>query len=294
MLNFRKGKQIGLIGDKKLVVLRLLDGEEAYKVEDARIDTIKNFLNKDINLSDKEKSKLVDEYNNDIDIIEIPKETSNKQSNNMYFPNDKLRILPELDEENRDTIMMAGPSGSGKSYSIAQYVELYNEIYPQKKIYLFSAKSRDPILDKYKKIIRVNILDPDFLKIDMNVNEFDTNCLTIFDDIDSLTKKIKVKVYELLENILRVGRSYKISCLYSSHSLSDYRNTKYMISEAKKIIIYPKTTVKNEIKALLNKVGFNDKDIYKLIETTRKSRWVCINKYGSNYVMYENGCYIHK
>ena len=116
---------------------------------------------------------------------------------------------------------------------------------------------------------------------------YEEPCCVVFDDIDSLEKNLKAAVYLLLNKLLKVGRSYKISVLVSSHTSCDGAATKSMLNESTTIVFYP-TCYNRSIKYLCeNYIGMSKKDIEKM--KSHKSRWCAyVKAYPSAIVQEKN------
>jgi predicted AAA+ superfamily ATPase len=198
----------------------------------------------------------------------------------------KFELIPNT-KADRDVIYYSGPAGVGKSYAMASYLRNYKKTYKDRPIFLFSEKEEDDVLDSIKDLKRVK-MDETLITDPLDLKDFSEEpCCVIFDDVDSLEKKLKVAVYTLLNKLLKVGRSYKISVLVSSHSSCDGHDTKSMLNESTIIVFYP-TTYNKSIKYLCeNYVGMNKNDIAKM--KSHKSRWCAyIKTYPSCIVQEKN------
>ena len=201
--------------------------------------------------------------------------------------NDKFEIIPNK-EEDRKVVYLSGPAGVGKSFLIAKYCKQYRHMYKDSPIYLISEKDDDKQLDTIKGLKRIKC-DEDLISDPLDLKDFTEmgRTLTIFDDIDSFEPKLKRAVYTLLNKLLKVGRSYNISVLVSSHTSCDGRETKSMLNESNIIVFYP-TCYNRSIKYLCeNYVGMNKKDIEKMKKN--KSRWCAyVKTYPSCIVQEQN------
>jgi len=198
----------------------------------------------------------------------------------------KFELIPNT-KADRDVIYYSGPAGVGKSYAMASYLRNYKKSFKDRPVYLFSEKESDDVLDSIRDLKRVK-MDEQMINDPLDLKDFNEEpCCVIFDDIDSLEKKLKVAVYTLLNKLLKVGRSYKISVLVSSHSSCDGHDTKSMLNESTIIVFYP-TTYNRSIKYLCeNYIGMNKYDIAKM--RSHKSRWCAyIKTYPSCIVQEKN------
>ena len=185
--------------------------------------------------------------------------------------NDKFELIPNTDAD-RDVIYYSGAAGVGKSYAMASYIRNYKKKFKNNPIFLISEKEEDKTLDSINGIKRIKI-DETMVDDPLDLKDFTEvgACLVIFDDIDSFGSKLKKAIYLLLNKLLKVGRSYKISVLVSSHNSCDGKDTKSMLNEATVIVFYP-TCYNRSIKYLAeNYIGMNKHDISKM--RSHKSRW---------------------
>lgn len=128
--------------------------------------------------------KELKEYVEDID------ENNLKLKSDYQFyliPSNKTKTLE------RECILVAGKSGSGKSFYIKQYLNSYSQLYPKNKMYYISLNkiSNDKSFDESlrKKITQID-LDTVNDVIDFSVYK---NCIFIFDDILDVKASIKLE-----------------------------------------------------------------------------------------------------
>ena len=104
---------------------------------------------------DKNKKELNTVYLADLEIHQKPRhiyETIELQANETF------QQIP--DNRERNILYITGASGSGKSYYSDDYINRYIKKNPNNEIYLFSSVSDDKVLDKIKKLKRVNTPPP--------------------------------------------------------------------------------------------------------------------------------------
>lgn len=186
--------------------------------------------------------------------------------------NHKFKIVPNWQKE-RESILISGPSGAGKTYLAQDYLKKYKKLMPQNDIYLFANKDFDNFDLPYTK---PNITD-EYLK-NKQVNDF-ANSVMVFDDVENITHNPDTQklLMRLLEEILNVGRSLKITLLIISHILMNYRFTRNMLMECNKIVMFPNSGAKHQYRNFLKQyVGLDKDQIKKLLNT--KSRWLMIDK----------------
>jgi hypothetical protein len=201
-----------------------------------------------------------------------------------------LQPIPNTTKE-RNIIYVCGQSGSGKSYYIGEYIKQYKKLYPKNEIYLFSALSEDPSLDKIKGINRIDL--EKLNEIDLELDEFQDTFL-IFDDIDTLKKgEIRTKIFQLLDECLQIGRHKNISVAYVSHVCTKGKETQLILNEAHAITFFPKTMGNRNIKYLCGEyLGLDKQEIQRL--KSMDSRFVTVCKTFPKCVLGSKEIFIQK
>lgn len=180
--------------------------------------------------------------------------------------NYEFQVIPNFDAE-RTTLYICGMAGSGKSYFISGYIKQYAVLYPNNPIYIFSEKEYDEQLDSCKNTKRVKLSED---LSDINYLEFSNSCL-LFDDIDSLDKKIKNVVYAIRDKALKLGRSARISVISTAHNATDGKESKVLLNEAQ-IIVFFMANWNRSLKYLVEQyLGMTKEDIKRAKKN--KSRW---------------------
>jgi hypothetical protein len=111
------------------------------------------------------------------------------------------------------------------------------EKYKNRPIYLFSSLPSDESLDKIKpKRFR---LDDSLHEDPIKVAQLEES-MCIFDDIDVISnKKIREAVYDILNQILEIGRHYKIDCICTNHLPTNGKETRRILNEAHTVVYFP-------------------------------------------------------
>ena len=189
--------------------------------------------------------------------------------------NNEYHIQQILNKEREwDVLYVAGQSGSGKSYYTLKYAEQYHCIFLKNDIYLFSTLSSDSTLDKANFIKKVQLND-NFISEDFSIEDF-ANSLLIFDDVDTIRdKKVKQKVYQILNMVLETGRHSKTSVVYTSHLACKGNESKTILNECHSITIFCKTMGSRSLKYLLDSYFGLGTDEVKKIKNI-PSWWVTI------------------
>ena len=186
----------------------------------------------------------------------------------------QFQHIPNPDTD-RDVGYIFAPSGAGKSTYIRNYATEYKKLFPKREIYLFSRKNEDTSLDDIKPA-RIRI-DDELVTSPLKVEEFEQS-LVIFDDCDCISdKKHKAAVDAIKDEILEVGRSYKVSCLVVSHLASNYKDTRKILNECHFMTFFPTAGSFKGIEYILkNYCGLDKQQVQKIRKLP--SRWVTLFK----------------
>jgi hypothetical protein len=124
-------------------------------------------------------------------------------------------FLPSQNE--RDVLYVCGKSGSGKSYHIKNYCLEFHKEHPKYPIYLISPKKDDTSFQEIKKYMTQLRLDDEFINTEIGLDDL-TNSMIIFDDVESICdKRLREKVFKLLNLCMTCGRSSHVSVAVVSH-----------------------------------------------------------------------------
>lgn len=238
------------------------------------------------------KSLYISEKNTDRRMKDdFEKEKNKKRNENKYVEIEKGNFIPQIDLNERDTILVAGPSGSGKSTTAALLMNEWRQEFPKNDIYIFSRTDvkNDKAFKNIKKITQITI-DEDLIDDPIDIEtEISENTLVLFDDITTIQdKKLKDVIENLLADILEVGRKLRIWVICTSHLLipNEKKLARTLLNESKKIIVFPQSGSIQQIRYVLKTYfGFNNKQIDEFLKTD--SRWLLFSKNYPQYVLSE-------
>lgn len=184
--------------------------------------------------------------------------------------------LPQTDPEKRRVDYMAGKSGSGKSYAGAGLARKFKKLYPDRPIYGFcKTKFAD---DPAYADLGILQLPMSFFAgagaMDLEKCFGGDGCLILFDDWDSMENSDIKLLTGVIKDVLNVGRKLKLSCIITSHLLTNYMQTRGIIHEADWITIFPQSCQRNSMQYLCDKLGV-PKDVTCRLKA--KGRWVSIH-----------------
>ena len=185
----------------------------------------------------------------------------------------KFQQVPDTTTE-RQILYITGPSGSGKSTYTRMFLEEYKRKYKDREIYLFSSLKEGESLDKIKP--KRFKLDDTLWKDPLNAEELKES-VCIFDDIDVITdKKIKEAVYKIMDNVLEIGRHFKITAVITNHLPTNGLFTRRILNEAHCYVFFPHSAG-GKIRYLLQEYLDIDKKMVSYFKNAN-SRWCCIFK----------------
>ena len=200
----------------------------------------------------------------------------------------KFQQVPDPETE-RQILYITGASGSGKSTYTANYIKSYKKMFPTNPIYCFSALKDDESLDVVKPE-RI-MIDDTLWKDPIDVSEF-KDSLVVLDDIDVISdKKQREAVYNVMNQILEVGRHFRITCVITNHLSTNGKDTRRVLNEAHTITWFPFSGSNVGLKRLLEDYCGLDKKTIKYIKSL-KSRWATLCKHYPNVVFTEKDIWL--
>lgn len=173
---------------------------------------------------------------------------------------------------------ICGPAGVGKSTRCAEYMKWYKKLNPENRIILLSRVDDDPAFEgiDYKRLMLTNSM----ADIPMQIEEIGSDCLCVFDDLDTISSKKLIKsVYNFERQILELGRHKNIQMLITSHLINgiDRELTRTIHNELDTMTIFPQgANIYQVTFNLQNYWGLTPKQIRKIMNTD--SHWVTLFK----------------
>jgi hypothetical protein len=177
--------------------------------------------------------------------------------------------------QEREVLYVSGMSGAGKSYFCRQYIERYRKKYPKRNVFVFSSLPSCKTLDKLKYLKRIKINESEFMSRVVTAPDF-KDSLVLFDDIDVISnKRIKAKVYEVMNSILQIGRHHDATALVTSHNVTNGQETKIVLNEATSIVLFPKASGNKSLLYISDSyLGLDSKQAKELKKI--EGRFVCV------------------
>ena len=143
---------------------------------------------------------------------------------------------------------------------------------------MFSSLGEDESLDEIKP--KRIIIDDSLINNPLTLDDFPTGSLCIFDDVDVISNKgMREAVYQILNQILEIGRHKGISCLMTSHLVSNGKDTRRILNECMFItVFFGAGSIKGINYLLENYIGLDKKEIRRMKQKSQESRWTTLFK----------------
>ena len=202
---------------------------------------------------------------------------------------------PNVEGFGRLTVFIPGNPGAGKSYLANDFINL---ILPSSEVLLFTAlEEEDGNFEGLKGRLYKIRMDTDNLdRLTLTqIRRMCKNPILLFDDIDKIRdKNVEKKTFALLEDALANGRGHKkhdgegdIHVIVTSHSLNDYRKTKYTLENSDYVAVFPQSTTYAQMKRLFDKLGLSKELCDEVIQMGKNglARRVIIKKVSPMYII---------
>jgi hypothetical protein len=196
--------------------------------------------------------------------------------------------LPEMRPGKRLTNYIAGRADSGKSFYSANIIRRYKKLYPDNPVYgVCKTKLKD---DPAYADLGIKQLSCDFFsstedEFDVLGSFGDKGCMVLFDDIDSALPADLKNILAAIKDILNLGRKMNVSCMVTSHRLSNYMQTRDAIHESNYVTLFPKNELYQAIYYMCSKLGLRKEIIAGLKH--KASRWITIHSAEPNFMLSE-------
>jgi len=185
----------------------------------------------------------------------------------------KIQQIPNIDPSQRDIFIIAGGSGLGKSTSAAMLMQQYQALFPDRKLFIFSKVKKDPSIDKLglKNLHRI-LLDSSYMEDEEQIDSEDfSQCCILFDDVGTLTGKLKKSVMELRDDMMQTGRHNEITLICTYHLLMNKEETKNALLEGTSFQVWPQSNTKQVITLLVTYFGTATSDARALCSMETRS-----------------------
>lgn len=220
--------------------------------------------------------------------------TAPSGSNTAFSPSGE-EWKPSILNNGRLTAFIPGNPGAGKSYLANELINLLPQDY---QVLLFTAiEEEDGNFSELGKRLHKIRLEPDNLAR-MSLSTIRSVCehpILLFDDIDKIRdKEVEKRVFAILEDALANGRDHRahdgakdIHVIVTSHSLNDYRKTKYTLENSDYVAVFPQSTTYMQMRRLFEKMGLDRELCDRVVESGKSGsvRHVIIHKVAPMYII---------
>jgi len=225
---------------------------------------------KNENYNKRQIESIIDDNYND-NVVGNGLKGSNVKKDKIVLRSGRFQILPSNVYGQPDCIYFVGRAGSGKTFALAEYLVEFRKYYPNYRIYLFSQKTEDKLLDK---LITKRIPLEELEEANFEAEDF-KETLTIFDDVDVISsKKVEKATFDLINKVLEVGRSYNTFSCLTMHLPCNGNQTKRLINRCTHFVYFKNSSNHGTDYALENYFGFDRKQLKELHKL--RSRSVCV------------------
>lgn len=202
-----------------------------------------------------------------------------KETTELKLIDGEFLILPDKDFR----MYIAGKTKCGKSYISGNVARQYKRMYKDNDVYLISKVENDEAYKNidYHKVNFSNYIEEPPESIS---EEFGSNCLLIFDDIDTIDGKMGKIIQNMINQACQMGRHNNISVIICTHYLTNYAKSAIQLSECEYYVVYPKGTTEKKLNYMLSTYG--DIDDKYLKDIRKMGRWVLISRDQITYPSY--------
>ena len=189
----------------------------------------------------------------------------------------------------RTAYYIPGRSGAGKSYYVAGIARKYHKLWPKHPIFVVckTPVGNDPAFAGLE-LVQIPIARILANKLDVIDSFGYSGAMVIFDDWDSFEDAERKAVLALMKDVLNLGRKQRLSTCVTSHQLSNFLETRSIISEAEFVTVFPQVTMKAHLVYLCEKRLGLDRDIVKRLE--EKGRWATVHTSAPLFILSEGEC----
>jgi hypothetical protein len=187
-------------------------------------------------------------------------------------------------------VYVSGRRGCGKSTYCNEYIKSYVNA-TDGKVFFISRFQDDPSITLPERSMRLDIVD----LVGSELSDL-TGSLIVFDDIhsSSYSKKEIQFLHSYILDVIQNSRHFNISCLITSHMISNYQKTRDILAELSALVIFPNHSTGYQItRALRVYIGLSKKQINDIFEL-QGTRWVHIQVIGPKFILTQKEVFGYK
>ena len=214
-----------------------------------------------------------------------------RKSSLIITDDDKSKFQPvpivKNNELNAISFFVAGVSGSGKSYYVAQLVNNIKTLdrFKDADIFLITGQTKpDPAYeDHIDKYMKINLDSEDFFTL--TYADFE-NSIVIFDDVNSLgNRALEGFIFNLQKSLAENGRKNNIALININHASRDFTRTKYIIHESNYFTLFCASNFNDSKKFMKSYLDYDENEIKQVKRLSRHTRSVTIHKSNPQYIL---------
>lgn len=114
-----------------------------------------------------------------------------------------------------------------------------------------------------------------------------TGCLLILDDWDSFEGEKKKWMRTLIKQAIDLGRKMLISIIVTSHQISNYHETRDIITASEFVTLFPQHGMPHHLRYICKKLGLSQTQTDRLFDM---GRWVTIHTIAPRFILSEKKC----
>lgn len=209
------------------------------------------------------------------------------------LPDAQFSLMPSKNKE-RTTVYIAGPDGCGKTKFAMDFMKNYAKLFPNRLMIVITPDPEDKTI-KEANIANLKVIpmDSELLqeKEFYNVELYQQSCIFL-DDIDYVDNpSLKKRLKELCKNLLGLGRHHETSVIISSHVITDYQRTRFLLSLINYVVIFPRGGSNYFTDTFLKRYFSAAKKRHIDRALRSGSRWLCCRMFYPQLILLEDQIY---
>ena len=254
-----------------------------------KIKIFTNYLKTDKKTSIKDIREMTESFKAGLETHPNPK-LDRKYENATTFVYDSLKhflqfppstkLFPVVQKSKPYTIYITGMRGSGKTYFVKQFLKLNRD--KARPVVFISPFPDDESMKGLKDIVPFDIDEIEAeLERPFTIDDFPENAIVVMDDLEGFPKKKKIRLDDLRDKALTMGRHLGLSVISICHNPMDGNRTRTAIRESQYYVLFPQSNPRDTKVLLSTYAGYSTGMINEIVQSG--SRFVFVNKSAPRY-----------
>lgn len=254
-----------------------------------KIKIFTNYLKTDKKTSIKDIREMVESFKAGLETHPNPK-LDRKYENATTFVHDSLKhflqfppstkLFPVVQKSKPYTIYITGMRGSGKTYFVKQFLKLNRD--KARPVVFISPFPDDESMKGLKDIVPFDIDEVEAeLERPFTIDDFPENAIVVMDDLEGFSKKKKIRLDDLRDKALTMGRHLGLSVISICHNPMEGNRTRTAIRESQYYVLFPQSNPRDTKVLLSTYAGYSTAMINEIVQSG--SRFVFVNKSAPRY-----------